>query len=208
MPGKSGEGVRSSSANFARDERRTDERRSETAPVETEGIDGAGAEDCFWLDKEDVALMREERERNVDTESEAMVDRLLRGRSGGRLVEIEGKSSWGTVEISATSTVEAIDDVRGLTGLDVMLRRAACVANAVLVELLLDLLGDAEVREAIFFTLVAAPLGSKLILFRCGSLAGDNTFLGIVAFVNEARFGVPPFNDTLRVGVAEIVELA
>jgi hypothetical protein len=93
-----------------------------------------------------------------------------------------------------------------------MLRRVVCVANAILAELLLDFLGDIEDRGFNFLALAAAEvivsLGSRLVIFRCGSLVGESTFLAVVvAFVNKTRFGVPLFDDTFRVGVAEIVAL-
>lgn len=98
------------------DERRIDERRSETTFVETGGINGGGGEDWFRLDKDEVDRVREEREGNVGAESETTLDRLLRGRSKGRMVEMEEKSSWGTTESSAPPAVEARDGFRGLRG--------------------------------------------------------------------------------------------
>jgi hypothetical protein len=92
-----------------------------------------------------------------------------------------------------------------------MLRRAACVANAILAALLLDFLGDGEDRRFSFLALATAEvtvsLGSTLALFRCGSLVGESTFLGTVAFVNETFFGVVLFAGTFRVGVVETVSL-
>jgi hypothetical protein len=75
------------------DERRTDERRSETIFAGTGGIDGGGGEDCFRLDKNEVGRELEERKGNEGAESERTLDSLLRGRSTGRTAEMGEKSS-------------------------------------------------------------------------------------------------------------------
>lgn len=88
-----------------------------------------------------------------------------------------------------------------------LVRRVDSKAKSALADELLGLgFGDAEDRESGFFALavpdVAMALVSRLLLFPCGSLAGDSTFLRFVVFDKEDCLGVPVLSGALRTGVA------
>lgn len=155
---------------------------------------------------EPAETVRVEREDSAGAESEGTMDaeRVVRERARGRALETEDISSWVITEGSILSV--AADNFLALAELDEFVRRVCVISAAFAEELLGFAFGDAREEGVDFLTLTVADLTislvSRLVLFPCGSLAGESTFLPLAAFDKSACLGVPLFNGALWMGVA------